>query len=70
MSLIPDIWDATPRDFIESRHGHIVNNKSQYCSVVRTGIGKIRLVIGGEVDAGRSIINSEICWAAKSVNAN
>jgi len=51
LSVIPDIWDATPRSFIESRGDHTVNNKAQYCSVVRTGIGKIKLVIGGEVDA-------------------
>ena len=29
----------------------VVNNKAQYCSVVRTGFGKVKLVIGGEVDA-------------------
>jgi RAT1-interacting protein len=28
-----------------------VNNASQYCSIVSTGIGNTRLVIGGEVDA-------------------
>jgi len=55
LSLIPDTLDATPRDFIESRDDHIVNNKAEYCSVVRTGIGKTELVIGGEVDAGRYV---------------
>ena len=29
----------------------VVNNNAQYCSVVKTGIGKSRLIIGGEVDA-------------------
>lgn len=29
----------------------VVSNYAQYCSVVKTGIGKARLVIGGEVDA-------------------
>ena len=29
----------------------VVNNYAQYCSVVKTGIGKAKLVIGGEVDA-------------------
>ena len=52
LSLIPAPWDATSRDYIESREDQIVNNSAQYCSVVRTGIGKSRLVIGGEVDAG------------------
>ncbi|KAK2761378.1 decapping endonuclease targeting mRNA [Arachnomyces sp. PD_36] len=51
LSLIPTPWDTTPREFIESREEHVVNNKAQYCSVVRTGIGEAKLVIGGEVDA-------------------
>lgn len=29
----------------------VVNNYAQYCSVVKTGFGKAKLVIGGEVDA-------------------
>ena len=29
----------------------IVNNKAQYCSVVKTGIGNAKLIIAGEVDA-------------------
>ena len=52
LSLLDQPWDATPRDKIESREELIVNNNAQYCSVVRTGIGSARLVIGGEVDAG------------------
>ena len=28
-----------------------VNNHAQYCSVVKTGIGRVRMIIGGEVDA-------------------
>lgn len=31
----------------------VVSNKAQYCSVVRTGIGKAILCLGGEVDASR-----------------
>lgn len=54
LSLIPDQWNSTPREFIESREEMVVNNHAQYCSVVRTGIGKARLVIGGEVDARKS----------------
>ncbi len=29
----------------------MVNNHAQYCSVVKTGFGKTKLVLGGEVDA-------------------
>lgn len=54
LSLIPDQWDSTPREFIESREDMVVNNYAQYCSIVRTGIGKARLIIGGEVDACKS----------------
>ena len=51
LSLIPDQWDPTSRDFIEGRENMVVNNSAQYCSVVKTGIGNIRLILGGEVDA-------------------
>ncbi|KAL8869619.1 MAG: hypothetical protein Q9174_004138 [Haloplaca sp. 1 TL-2023] len=51
LSLLPAPWDETSRDFIESRESHVVNNHSQYCSVVKTSIGKSKLVLGGEVDA-------------------
>ena len=34
----------------------IVNNYAQYCSVVKTGIGGSKMIIGGEVDAGRDPI--------------
>ena len=52
LCLLQQPWDPTPREEIESREEQIVNNSSQYCSVVRTGIGSTRIVIGGEVDAG------------------
>ena len=39
------------RDYIENRENMTVNNKAQYCSIVKTGIGKTRLILGGEVDA-------------------
>ncbi|KAF2143026.1 uncharacterized protein K452DRAFT_326208 [Aplosporella prunicola CBS 121167] len=51
LSVIPNIWDAVSRDTIEGRDEEVVNNYSQYCSVVRTAIGDNSLVIGGEVDA-------------------
>jgi len=31
----------------------VVNNYAQYCSIVKTGIGKAKMIIGGEVDAGK-----------------
>ena len=52
LCLIPDTWDATSRDFIEGRETHVVSNKAQYCSIVRTGIGQVSMIMGGEVDAG------------------
>ena len=50
---MPDQWDPTPREFIEARDEMTVNNYAQYCSVVKTGIGKAKMIIGGEVDAGK-----------------
>ncbi|KAI4258814.1 MAG: hypothetical protein LQ352_001025 [Teloschistes flavicans] len=51
LSLLPAPWAETSRDYIEGRETLTVNNHTQYCSVVKTGIGKSRLVLGGEVDA-------------------
>ncbi|KAK2734026.1 decapping endonuclease targeting mRNA [Myotisia sp. PD_48] len=51
ISVLPQSWDATPREEIESRINDVVNNNPQYCSVVRTGIGSTRMLLGGEVDA-------------------
>ncbi|KAL9129859.1 MAG: hypothetical protein Q9217_001814 [Psora testacea] len=51
LSLIPDQWHPTSREYIEGREDMVVNNFAQYVSIVKTGIGKARLVIGGEVDA-------------------
>lgn len=51
LATMPSTWDETSREYIEGRETHVVNNKEQYCSVVRTGIGKTILCLGGEVDA-------------------
>lgn len=51
LSLIPQTWNPMSREYIESRHTQIVNNHAQYCSIVRTGFGKVKMVLGGEVDA-------------------
>jgi RAT1-interacting protein len=56
LSLLDEPWDSTSREFIESREDRVVNNKAQYCSVVRTGFGTSRMIIGGEVDASKPII--------------
>lgn len=32
----------------------VVNNYAQYCSIVKTGIGNVTMILGGEVDAGKS----------------
>ncbi len=49
--MLLDQWDPTSRDYIEGREDMVVNNYAQYCSVVKTGIGKAKMIIGGEVDA-------------------
>src|SRR5271155_3417379 len=51
LSLLPQPWYQTTREYIETREDQIVSNYAQYCSVVRTGFGKIKMIIGGEVDA-------------------
>ena len=51
LSLIPRHWYHTTREEIESRESQSVSNYAQYCSIVRTGFGKIKMIIGGEVDA-------------------
>lgn len=51
LATLPAPWGETSRDFIESRENETVSNEAQYCSVVRTGVGKTTLCLGGEVDA-------------------
>jgi RAT1-interacting protein len=54
LSTLPSPWGECSRDFIENRENEVVNNKEQYCSVVRTGLGKTTMCLGGEVDASKS----------------
>ena len=54
LSLLPNQWDHTTREYIEGRENLIVRNYAQYCSVVRTGFGDSKIIIGGEVD-GRKL---------------
>ncbi|KAI2623438.1 RAI1 like PD-XK nuclease-domain-containing protein [Xylaria nigripes] len=51
LSCLPRPWGEVSREFIENRDQLVVNNKAQYCSVVRTGLGNTTLCLGGEVDA-------------------
>lgn len=51
LSLLPEPWSTTPREYIDSREDQIVSNYAQYCSIVRTGFGNVKMILGGEVDA-------------------
>ncbi|OAL30681.1 hypothetical protein AYO20_08643 [Fonsecaea nubica] len=51
VSLMPTPWPETSREYIESREDLLVSNHAQYCSIVRTGFGKVKMILGGEVDA-------------------
>lgn len=53
LSVLPDQWDPTPREYIENREEMVVSNHAQYCSVVKTCFGKAKMIIGGEVDASK-----------------
>ncbi|KAI4141736.1 MAG: hypothetical protein L6R39_005203 [Caloplaca ligustica] len=66
LSLLPAPWAETSRDYIEGRENLVVNNKAQYCSVVKTGIGKSRLILGGEVDARKPPFPASLLCFLKS----
>ncbi|CEO58456.1 Putative HLA class III protein Dom3z [Penicillium brasilianum] len=51
LSVLRKPWDPSTREEIEGRQNEVVNNSAQYCSVVKTGMGNVRMVLGGEVDA-------------------
>ncbi|KAK0653831.1 RAI1 like PD-XK nuclease-domain-containing protein [Cercophora samala] len=51
LATIPRPWGETSREVIENRGNEVVDNKQQYCSVVRSEIGGKVLCLGGEVDA-------------------
>lgn len=55
LATLPAPWGETSREYIEDRENEVVSNKAQYCSVVRTGLGKTILCLGGEVDAGEQL---------------
>ncbi|KAI1867869.1 uncharacterized protein JN550_006676 [Neoarthrinium moseri] len=67
LCTLPATWAETSREYIESRDKEVVSNKAQYCSVVRTGLGKTILCIGGEVDAATTtdLPYAPAVWDAK-----
>jgi RAT1-interacting protein len=50
MATLPRPWSDCSRNLIEKRGKKIVNNYEQYISVVKTGIGKVKMALAGEVD--------------------
>ncbi|KAK2603017.1 hypothetical protein N8I77_009505 [Diaporthe amygdali] len=71
LATLPAPWGETSREYIEGREDEVVNNKAQYCSVVRTGLGKTVLCLGGEVDAAnlRLLVCSLTVWDSKPSKA-
>lgn len=53
IATIPHPWKDVLRKCIDSRHKKPVNNYEQFLSVIKTGIGPVKLVLAGEVDC---------CW--------
>jgi len=50
IATLPKPLAEASRAMIDKNSKKIVNNCEQYCSVVKTGIGKQRIILGGEVD--------------------
>ncbi len=50
VATLPKPLTEASRAMIDKNSKKITNNCEQYCSVVKTGIGKQRIIIGGEVD--------------------
>ncbi|RCK55805.1 Decapping nuclease RAI1 [Candida viswanathii] len=53
LATIPGPWSDVSRGVIEARPRKTVNNFEQYLSVIRTGIGAVKVTLAGEVDC---------CW--------
>jgi len=45
-------WAECTREEIEGRNDDQVETFSQYCSLVKTGIGSTSMILAGEVDGG------------------
>lgn len=56
---LPKPWAQCSRSSIEKRHKRVVNNYEQYISVVRTGIGKVKTLLAGEVDCAWDYVPSD-----------
>ena len=50
LATLPKPWSECTRDEIEARPNNVVDNICEYCTVVRTGVGKTKVVLGAEVD--------------------
>lgn len=50
LTTLPKPWAQCSRSLIEKRDKKVVNNYEQYISVVKTGIGKVKTLLAGEVD--------------------
>ncbi|AET38313.1 decapping nuclease Ecym_2600 [Eremothecium cymbalariae DBVPG len=50
LTTLSKSFSETPRQVLESRPKKIVSNGEQFVTVVRTGIGKCKLILGAEVD--------------------
>ena len=51
ISTLPYAAGEVSEELVKNRLNLRVSNSEQYCSIVDTGVGDIRLVVGGEVDA-------------------
>lgn len=51
LATLPRPWSQCTRQEIELRPRAIIDNNSEYCVLVTTGVGKTRVVLGAEVDA-------------------
>lgn len=50
LATLPKPWSDTSRQLIDKRFKKTVNNYEQYISVVKSGIGSVKMLIAGEVD--------------------
>ncbi|KAK7207791.1 putative Dhp1-interacting protein Din1 [Myxozyma melibiosi] len=53
IATIPKPWGECTRDEIEKRTHKPVNNNVQYCSIIKSGLGSVRMIVGGEVDCAK-----------------
>ncbi|KAI5798571.1 RAI1 like PD-XK nuclease-domain-containing protein [Pyronema domesticum] len=51
LATLPKTWHECTREEVDNRPNERVSNKAQFCSIVKTGLGDTKLILGGEVDA-------------------